>query len=70
MTEPRCRKVVEKEIAVARQDLRLAELDLADAEDCLAELEAELAGLPPDDVDDEDRWHAYHDPRQLRLGLP
>ncbi len=68
MTDPRPRQVIENEIKNAVQEVEIARHDLYRAEDDLEELEAELAALPPENVDEE-LWYACLDPRQLQLGL-
>lgn len=70
MSKPlRPRADIERDITIALSAIDIAEGDLAQAELDLDHLEAELAALPPDDVD-EDLWHARHDPRQLDLLKP
>ena len=66
---PRPREVIERDITIALQAVTVAEDDLAEAQQELDRLEAELAALPPEGVD-EDLWHARHDPRQLDLLKP
>jgi hypothetical protein len=61
--------VIERDITIAYQAIELAEADLDEAQQETAQLEAELAALPPEDADD-DLWHARPDPRQLDLLNP
>ena len=63
---PRPRSVIETEIKRAEQEVAIAEDDLRDANERLAELDAELAALPDEGADDE-LWFAAHDSRQLDL---
>jgi hypothetical protein len=60
------REVIERDITIAYQAIEIAEQDLDDAHQALAELEAELAALPPEGID-EDLWYARHDPWQIDL---
>jgi hypothetical protein len=66
---PRPRDVIEREITIAYQAIETAEADLDEAEQKLAQLESELAALPPEGID-EDLWHARRHPRQLDLLNP
>jgi hypothetical protein len=67
---PRPRDVIEREITIAYQAIEIAEADLDEAQQELAQLEAELAAIPPEDTDEENLWHMRHDPRQLHLLRP
>jgi hypothetical protein len=67
---PRPREVIERDVTIAYQAIELAEADLDEAQEELAQLEAELAALPPEG-EDLDLWgHARRDPRQLDLLKP